>query len=194
MKAYEKVQHHLKPGTVYRREDMLKWSNAVDRHLKEMCDHDVLRKLAGGLYYCPKKTSFGETPPEERDLVKAFLKDNRFLMLNRSDYNSLGVGTTQLYNETVVYNYKRHGVFQLGRQRFHFIKKTFLPKRVTEEFLLVDLLNNLKTLPEETDRVLKFAAKKLKLMDSKKVLHAARDYGYVATKKFVKSVLQDTVH
>ncbi len=37
------------------------------------------------------------------------------LLASPNAYNSLGVGTTQLYDKTVVYNHKRHGEFHAGR-------------------------------------------------------------------------------
>ena len=30
----EQLKRHLRPGRVYRREDLLSWSQSVDRHLK----------------------------------------------------------------------------------------------------------------------------------------------------------------
>ncbi|RYG31935.1 hypothetical protein EON81_21775, partial [bacterium] len=41
-------------------------------------------------------------------------QDNRFLVTSPNAYNTLGVGTTQLYNKKTVYNHKRHGNFTLG--------------------------------------------------------------------------------
>jgi hypothetical protein len=38
----------------------------------------------------------------------------RFLLTSPNAYNTLGVGTTQLYDKTVVYNHKRHGHFMLA--------------------------------------------------------------------------------
>ena len=52
----------------------------VDRHLKQLQKDGTLTKLAGGLYYCPKKTVFGSAPAEDRKLVEAFLKDRRYLL------------------------------------------------------------------------------------------------------------------
>jgi hypothetical protein len=67
----------------------------------------------------------------------------------------LGVGTTQLYNKRVVYNHKRHGLFDLGGKEFDFRLKHKFPKELSEEFLLVDLLNNLNELAEDREDVLK---------------------------------------
>lgn len=69
-------------------------------------------------------------------------------MVSPNAYNSLGVGTTQLYDKTVVYNHKRHGTFSLGGRNFEFRMKPTFPKALSKEFLLVDLVNNLDRLAE----------------------------------------------
>jgi hypothetical protein len=95
--------------------------------LRQLQKDGTLTKLSGGLYYCPKKTTFGEAPAEDEKLVEAFLKDRRFLLTSPNAYNALGVGTTQLYNQTVVYNHKRHGSFKLGGRMFEFRMKPYFP-------------------------------------------------------------------
>jgi hypothetical protein len=42
--------------------------------------------------------------------------------------NSVGVGTTQLYDKTVVYNHKRHGNFSLGWPQVRISHKTGIPE------------------------------------------------------------------
>src|SRR5688572_17067627 len=111
MQKLNDLKNHLKPGEVYRRADLQAWSNAVDRHLQQLVKENALEKLSGGLYYVPKKTAFGKTPAGEHELVRTFLKDDRFVVTSPNDYNGLGVGTTQLYNTRYVYNHKRHGNF-----------------------------------------------------------------------------------
>ena len=82
------------------------------------------------------------------------MKDDRFLLASPNAYNGLGVGTTQLYDKTVVYNHKRHGSFSLGGRTFEFRVKPSFPKELSKEFLLVDLVNNLDRLAETKEEVL----------------------------------------
>lgn len=166
MKAIKELKKHLKSGRVYRRSDLTQWSNAVDRHLKQLVKDKVLQKLSQGLYYYPMKASFGNVPPEDEKLVHVFLKSNDFLLTTPNLYNSLGVGTTQLYNKRVVYNHKRHGKFMLGGKLFDFRLKYKFPKHLSKEFLLVDLLNNLSELAENRGDVLKSVKEKV-LRESK---------------------------
>ncbi|MFT5169604.1 MAG: hypothetical protein ACI9F2_000156 [Lysobacterales bacterium] len=161
MNTLERLKKHLKSGQVYRRSDVGQWSNSVDRHLKQLVEEETLQKLSQGLYYYPMKASFGNVPPEDEKLVRAFLKSDDFLLTSPNLYNSLGVGTTQLYNKKVVYNHKRHGQFMLGGKVFDFHLKHKFPRELSREFLLVDLLNNLNQLAEDREYVLQNVKEKV---------------------------------
>jgi hypothetical protein len=187
MNKLEEMRRHMQPGRVYRREDLARWSAAVYRHLKELVVAGDLVKLSVGLYFCPKQTAFGHAPADDKELIRAFLKDNRFLLTSPNAYNALGVGTTQLYNETVVYNHKRHGRFKLGGRMFAFRRKPYFPKRLTEEFLLVDLVNNLKQLAEEPEQVLRQVKKKALQLNPSSLRRVAYEYG-VHTRKFFDAI------
>ena len=189
MTKLEAFKKHLRPGQVYRREDLARWSNAVDRHLRRLLDDGTLRKLAGGLYAYPKETVFGKAPAEDDKLVRTFLKDRRFLLASPNAYNSLGVGTTQLYDKTVVYNHKRHGNFSLGGRVFDFRVKPAFPRTLSPEFLLVDLVNNVDRLAESRNEVLARVKERAPSYDVPRLQRAARDYGNVGTRKFFADVL-----
>ena len=181
--ATARLADGLQPGQVYRREDFAGLSNAVDRHLRELVDMGKLQKLAQGLYHVPKQSAFGPVPPPDDQLVKGFLRDKEFLVFSPSSYNALGLGTTQLYNQTLVYNHKRHGIFQLGNRQFDFRVKPRFPQKLTREFLYVDLLNNLDALAEDRDAVLGQARIKLPSFDQNRLRKAIDSYGNVATRK-----------
>ncbi|MGV0986068.1 MAG: DUF6088 family protein [Limnohabitans sp.] len=176
----------LQAGRVYRREDLARLSNAVDRHLRELVSTGVLKKLAQGLYYAPKQSNFGPLPPTDEQVVRVFLRDKDFLVFSPSSYNTVGLGTTQLYNSTLVYNHKRHGVFKLGNRQFDFRVKPRFPKKLTPEFLYVDLLNNLGELAEDHDAVLSQARNKLMSFNQPRLQAALGNYGNMATRKQVR--------
>ncbi len=189
MTKLQTLKKHLRPGQVYRRQDVARWSNAVDRHLKMLVQDGTLAKLSGGLYACPKPTVFGKAPADDAKLVEGFLKDDDFLLASPNAYNGLGVGTTQLYDKTVVYNRKRHGTFSLGGLAFEFRVKPSFPRTLTREFLLVDLVNNLDRLAEDQDEVLARVKEQAGSYDAAKLQRAAHNYGKVRTKKFFDQVL-----
>src|SRR3954467_11664798 len=190
MTRLQELKKRLRPGQVYRREHLARWSNAVDRHLKQLVEEGTLTKLAGGLYAYPQATVFGKAPPEDDRLVEAFLKDDQFLLASPNAYNSLGVGTTQLYDRTVVYNHKRHGEFQLGNRKFAFRAKPRFPKSLTKEFLLVDLVNNVDQLAEAKDEVLKRVEQRAASSDRRRLRRAVREYGNEKAKKFFERALR----
>ncbi len=182
-------RNNLKAGEVYRREDLEKLSKSVDRHLKELLEEAVLVKLSQGLYYMPKVSVFGKTPPDETALVTAFLKEKRFLLTSLNAYNSLGVGTTQLYNERIVYNHKRHEIVRLGNRTFNFKKRPDFPLKASQEFLLVDLVNNLDQLSEDQNDILERVKKKVVLMNRTQMKRSLTRFGNVKTKKLFMPLL-----
>jgi len=190
MTRFEALKTHLRPGEVYRREDLARWSNAIDRHLVRLVAEGTLTKLSGGLYAYRKDTVFGKAPAEDDKLVGTFLRDHRFLLASPNAYNTLGVGTTQLYDKTVVYNHKRHGVFSLGGRTFDFRVKPTFPRALSPEFLLVDLVNNVDRLAESKKEVLARVKERASSCDVSRLQRAARDYGNVRTKKFFAETLK----
>jgi hypothetical protein len=190
MTKLAELKTHLRQGEVYRRDDLARWSKAVDRHLKQLVDEGTLTKLAGGLYAYSKDTVFGKAPAEDEKLVKTFLKDDRFLLASPNAYNSLGVGTTQLYDKTIVYNHKRHGKFSLGGRTFDFRMKPTFPRALSEEFLLVDLVNNVDQLAESKKEVLERVKQRVASSGTPRLQRAVRDYGNVRTRKFFSEALR----
>jgi len=189
MARLDELKKHLKRGKVYRRAELSQWSTSVDRHLEALLAEGTLQKLSQGVYYYPKETAFGTPPPEEEELVRSFLKDDRFLLTSPNAYNSLGVGTTQLYNTRTVYNHKRHGEFELGNRKFDFRVKPHFPQKVTPEFLLVDLVNNLGALAEDKQQVLKNVAAKVSVMDNRKLVQSVKNYGNAQAKKIFSPLM-----
>lgn len=190
MSALNALKRRLRPGHVYRRKDLARWSSAVDRHLRQLTDEGALEKVAAGLYMAPRKTRFGAAPAAPEELVAAFLGDDRFLMLSPNAYNSLGVGTTQLYNALVVYNRKRHGRFELGGRPFDFRRRMAFPSKLTEEFLLVDLLHNLDRLAEDHDKVRTHALARARDMDRQRLAKALRDFDSARVRNLLAPILK----
>jgi len=187
--AVSRLAKALRPGRVYRREDLKPLTTAVDRHLQEMVSAGRLTKLAHGLYHAPRQSAYGPVPPTDEALVAAFLKDDEFLLFSPSAYNAAGLGTTQLYNRTLVYNRKRHGVFQLGSRQYDFRVKPRFPRKLSPEFLFVDALNNLSELAEDSDDVLQRARPQALKLDATQLRQALVRYGTVGTRKRVSGWL-----
>jgi len=153
------------------------------------CEKRGAEKALRRCLLLPEANGLGTAPPKDEDLVRAFLKDDRFFIASLNAYNGLGVGATQLYNEQLVYNSKRDGRYELGGRIFYFIKRPYFPSEVTEEFLLVDLLNNLHLLAEDTNALLEKVAEKAKRLKSQALQKAVQDFGGLRAKKFFAELL-----
>lgn len=190
MSALNDLKRHLRPGQVYRRKDLARWSNAVDRHVRQLVGEGRLEKVSPGVYMAPRKTRFGTAPAKPEKLVETFLGDDRFLMVSPNAFNGLGVGTTQLYNEPVVYNRKRHGKFKLDGRVYDFRMRASVPKQLSKEVLLVDLLHNLDRLPEDRSAVLPRALERAKEMDRSRLARAVQDFGSARAERLLAPVLE----
>mgnify|MGYP001594433005 CR=1 FL=1 len=178
-----KLKAFLVPGQVYRRADLAALSTNVDRHLAKLVADGQLKKLSQGMYAAPKTTAFGEAPPEAASLLSTFLKDDHFVVYGPSQFNALGLGTTQLYNRVVVFNRKRVGEFTLGGRTYMFRRWREAPKQLTPEFLVIELLNRLDELAEDRDQILVNLKEKLPEFNRRKLLLAAACYGTISTQK-----------
>ena len=188
MKNAEKLKKCMQPGRVYRRKDLEDCSTAVDRDLKTLVDSGMVHKLAGGLYYCPHENAFGFAPPEERELVRAFLKTDDFLLTSYNYFNQFGLGLTQVYSAALVYNHKRTGAYSLGGKKFEFRLVPAYPDKLSREFLLVDLLNNLKRLPDNTAGVLENLQGRLKEFDRAALAACLERYGRPGAKNILRHI------
>ena len=184
----ELLRQHIKPGDVYRRSDLEYFSTAIDRHLSQLVQEGTLLRLSQGLYHAPQFSKFGAVPPSDNLLVERFLKDDEFLMLSPNFFNSLGLGLTQLYNTTWVYNHKRKGEFRLNGKLFEFKLKSSFPTQLTKEFLLVELLNSLDYLADNLDLV--GLSKKVEDFDSAALMQMAQKYGSGRARKILKTILR----
>lgn len=189
--CYELLSH-LSVGKVYRWDNLTKYSRSMTRDLRRLLSQDLLKKVGPGMYMVPQKSRFGEVPAEDSSLVEAFLKTNDFLLFSTNLYNSLGLGLTQLKNETVIYNKKRYETIELSGRFFHFKRpNNGYPAELTSEFLLVDLVNNLRSVGELAGPLKQRIIQKVKLgkFDSEFLLKIANQYGKVGTKKFFNEII-----
>ena len=188
--SLQTMQAALKLGGVYRRSDFVKLSSNVDRYLAQLVKSGSLQKLQRGIYLCPKDTVFGQAMPDEKKLLHKFLDDNHFLVYSPCMFNTLGFGTTQLYDKMVVLNRKRQGKIAVGGRTFFFRRCKRVPRTATKEFLLVEMLNCRYELAENIPWVIENMQKKLHQFDGKALTRAAKRFGKKSTQKTVAQLLQ----
>ena len=187
------LRQHIKQGQVYRRSDLEYYSTAIDRHLAQLTEDGTLIKLNQGLYYAPKQSKFGAVPPDDRQVVERFLKDEDFLLVSPNSFNSLGLGLTQLYNTTWVYNHKRKGEFKLNGKIFEFKLKSSFPKNISREYLLVDLINNLDTLAEDQTQTIDKLQDYVANFNIDALMKVTQQYGSGETKRTLKSIVRNVL-
>lgn len=188
MSQVREIKKLLQKGKVYRRADFNKWTGSVDRILAALVQEGTIQKLTTGIYHYPKYSAFGKVPPDEEELISAFLRDNRFLVTSLNSYNSLGIGTTQLYNKKIVYNHKRHGLYQLGNLQFDFRIRRNFPTKLSLEFLVVDLVNNLDQLAEDIPDILERLHTKIGQMDQAIIKKSLDAFGNPKTKRLMLQI------
>ncbi|MBK8869551.1 MAG: hypothetical protein KBD85_02310 [Elusimicrobia bacterium] len=184
----EKLKEKMRPGKVYRRQGLVGFSTALDRDLNTLVVKGEVLRLAPGLYCRPLKNSFGLTPPDDRELVRVFLKTDDFLLTSYNYFNQLRLGLTQVHNDDLVYNHKRSGEFTLGGKRFTFRVVPAYPRELTKEFLLVDLLNNLRNLPDNNGLVLQNLKSRFSEFNPRAIRECLEQYGRPASRAALQEV------
>ena len=133
--------HPLQVGRVYRTEDFRSRSSNPPRFARRLEREGALRRLARGLYCKPARSRFGEVPPGDGELLRAFLRGTPFVVTGPERWNALGLGSTAVFPTTLVYNRKRSGDFALDGRSFR-LRRVAFPTHPSPEWFVVDLFEN----------------------------------------------------
>ena len=131
----------LHAGRVYRTRDLGRWTRNPTRLAVRLVEHGALCRLGHGLYMRPRASRFGAVPPSDVDLLRAFLGDSPFVVTGPPAWNALGLGSTAVHADTLVYNTKQSGTFQLGGRTFR-LRRVAFPANPPPEWFVVDLLQH----------------------------------------------------
>lgn len=178
----------LQPGQVYRTDD-LKTTNPA-RYARALVAQGKLRQLRRGLYVAPKMTRFGEAPPAGEELLSKLLDSSDFVLTGPDRWNALGLGTTAMFAEQLVYNRKRSGSFDLAGQRFR-LRRVAFPKRPSPEWFVVDLFENAASVGGSHDMLTAALVSSLRegRFDRKALKRAAQKYGTRPTRDAVSRAI-----
>ncbi|MBI3923943.1 MAG: type IV toxin-antitoxin system AbiEi family antitoxin domain-containing protein [Armatimonadetes bacterium] len=182
----------LKSGRVYRTRELKRYGQNPTRLAARLVETGELRRLQKGLYYKPRRSIFGEVPPSEDELLRAYFGRQPYLRTGPSVWNALGLGSTAVEAVPLVYNKKRSGVVELADRWFEFRRVRF-PARAPVEYFIVDLLENAQRagLEQESARRALAAALRNGSFDRDRLRAMASGYGTLATQRFVAHALAD---
>ena len=182
------LKSRLRPGKVFRRQELEPYSSNLNRDLQALVQAGTLKKAFYGIYYCPKQSRFGELPPDDHALIRAFLKTDNYLAFSPDDLNSLGLGSTQLSNVLRVYNHKRHGVFIIAGKTYDFRLRPYFPKNLTEEFLFVEFLNERPHFAEEVPLRPERLQQKIQQLNKTRLERMVKQFGKIYTQKIYVAI------
>lgn len=171
----------MTPGRVYRTHELQAFTANPSRWAKRLVEQGVLRQPCHGLYYVPLPTTFGLMPPRDEELLRAFLGSEDFLISGPYIWNALGLGTTQMFAVTLVYNRERTGELDVGGRRFWFRRVRF-PRPPPIEWFIVDLLHNERHMGEDTSGLDELLVRALRggRFDADRLAEMAEEYAHPA--------------
>ncbi len=181
----------LRPGRVYRTRDLATWSANAPRLAKRLVREDQLVPLAHGIFVHPRKGRFGDVPPSDGEVMRAFLDGGKFVFTGPEQWNALGLGSTAMYAAPLVYNTKRSGSFELGGRRY-VLRRVAFPPQPTAEWFVVDLFENAEragVAPAELAAALRRAVA-AGSFDVERLREMAQRYGTRRTRTLVEGALE----
>ena len=172
-----RLEPPLEPGRVYRTKEFGVWAKNPFALATRLVAEGKVRHLGHGLYHVPEQSRFGPLPPDEQELIRAFLCGRPFVFSGTTAWNALALGTTQESMVALVYNENRSGLIVVnGRYQF---KRTRFPERPSAEWFAVDFVNNLNDIVD-ADPARNLGALRRRLqrdLDPRKFAEALARYG-----------------
>lgn len=180
----------LEPGKVYRTRDLAVWGRNPTRLARRLERDGALSRLAQGLFVHPKQSRFGPVPPDDEEVLRAFLDGAPFVLTGPEFWNALGLGATALFTARMVYNTKRSGEFELGGRRF-ILRRVRFPDRPTPEWYVIDLIEHheMAGVSLEVVEAALVQAVKARRFHPRGLRMAAGEFGTAATRALVERTL-----
>ena len=182
----------LRRGRVYRTEDFSRFDRNPTRLASKLVREGKLRRLRKGLYHAPRRSAFGEVPPSEEELLRAYFRGRPYLRTGPSVWNTLGLGTTAVEALPLVYNTTCTGEVELGGRRFE-LRRVRFPRQPDPEYFVVDLLENVQRTGVELERVRRALTAALEggRFEFGRLLDRVSEYGTRATSELVREALPE---
>lgn len=175
---------------MYRTRELARWGANPPRLAQRLVRDGQLVQLAHGLFAAPKRSRFGEVPPTDEALMRAFLDGGPFVFTGPERWNALGLGTTAVFARPLVYNKKRSGLFNLGGRKF-LLRRVAFPEVPQPEWFIIDLFENAEKAAASRDELVTSltAALRTGKFDRARLLDMSRRYGSRHTQALVRATL-----
>jgi hypothetical protein len=125
----------------------------VVRHLNRMVASNAIARLSKGRYYKVERSQYGDTPPDEYQVVKDLLESDGKLIgyiTGNRVFNELGL-TTQISNVVHIGSNQRHDPQKRGVFRLKFImQKNIITKDNVPYLKVLDAIKLIKNIPAAT--------------------------------------------
>lgn len=186
------VHPSLESGRVYRTHELRRWTANAPRVAKRLVAEGALVPVAHGLFAAPQRSRFGVVPPSDDALMRAFLEDTPFVFTGPPAWNALGLGTSAVFADTLVYNTKRSGRFVLGGRPF-LLRRVAFPQPAPREWFVVDLLEHADQAASSREALAPALVQALAQgrFERAQLLAMATRYGTRATRSLVEQALAD---
>ncbi|MCC7066301.1 MAG: hypothetical protein IT456_26135 [Planctomycetes bacterium] len=178
------------PGRVYRTRELAPWGANTPRLAKRLVGQGRLVALAHGLFSCPRRSKFGPVPPDDRELMRAFLSGAPFVFTGPEAWNTLGLGTTAVFAVPLVYNTKRSGLFEFGGRKL-LLRRVAFPAQPSPEWFVVDLFEHAGQAAASLQELTQALSHRVSAgaFDASKLRKMAARYGSLATRLAIASAL-----
>lgn len=183
----------LTPGRVYRTSELRAFTANPSRWAKRLVEQGVLRQPHHGLYYAPVPTAFGLMGPTTPELLRGFLGCDDFLITGPYFWNALGLGTTQMFAMSLVYNRKHTGRMTVGGHRI-WLRRVRFPSPPVIEWFIVDLLHNERHMGEDTSGLdgLLVRALRTRRFDARRLREMAEEYAHPAERRRIFAAIRES--
>lgn len=180
----------LQPGRVYRTRELEAWGANPTRLARRLIREGQLKSLAHGLFYAPKRSRFGPVPPEDVEILRAFLGGDDFVLTGPPFWNALDLGTTAALPIVLVYNKKRSGEFSFGNRQFR-LRRVSFPLRPNAEWYVIDLLEHHEMAGASQSQLAEALIEALRQgrFDRSPLRRMAREHGTRRTQELVETAI-----
>lgn len=185
----------LEPGRVYRTRDLMPWSRNPSRLARRLVREGQLRELNQGLFFRPNQSRFGAVPPSDDELMRGFLgEDSDFVFTGPDRWNTLGLGTTEVFAAPLVYNTKRSGPFRFGNRRFN-LRRVAFPSDPPAEWYVVDLFEHAEQAGASRTDLARALRTRVAAgaFDSQRLMEMASRFGTKDTQARIKSAISEAL-